>query len=89
VGVVDTNADPDLIDFPIAANDDAIRSIKVIVSQLTEAMYEAKSGLTQEMIEATVDKERTAEPSIYTSEEPASEESGTKTPGGPDTKETK
>ena len=92
VGIVDTNADPDLIDFPIAANDDAIRSIKVIVSQLTEAVYEAKSGLTQQMIEKAVDEERTAEPSVYTSEEPESrepEKPQTSPPGGPDTKETK
>jgi len=75
VGVVDTNADPDLIDFPIAANDDAIRSIKIIVGELVEAMYEAKSGLTQRMIEAAVDEERKVQPTVYTSEDPETEES--------------
>ncbi|MEM8953220.1 MAG: 30S ribosomal protein S2 [Verrucomicrobiota bacterium] len=38
VALVDTNADPDLIDYPIAGNDDAIRSIKMIVELLTEQM---------------------------------------------------
>ncbi|MEM7147249.1 MAG: 30S ribosomal protein S2 [Verrucomicrobiota bacterium] len=38
VALVDTNADPDLIDYPIAGNDDAIRSIKIIVEMLTEQM---------------------------------------------------
>lgn len=44
VGIVDTNADPDLIDFPIAANDDAIKSIKVITMELIEAIETARHG---------------------------------------------
>ena len=45
VGVVDTNADPDLVDYPIAANDDAIRSIRVILETLSNAISSAsKSG---------------------------------------------
>ena len=46
VAFVDTNADPDLIDYPIAANDDAIRSIRIILQKLIDpiivAMAEAK-----------------------------------------------
>jgi small subunit ribosomal protein S2 len=37
VGIVDTNANPDLIDYPIPANDDAVRSIEVILATLTSA----------------------------------------------------
>jgi len=44
VGIVDTNSDPDLIDFPIAANDDAIKSIRVITKELTEAIFTARHG---------------------------------------------
>lgn len=45
VGVVDTNADPDLVDYPIAANDDAIRSIRVILETLSNAISSSsKSG---------------------------------------------
>lgn len=42
VGIVDTNADPYLIDYPIPANDDAVGSIKLIVSYIIEAWVEGK-----------------------------------------------
>ncbi len=38
--IIDTNSDPDPIDYPIPGNDDAIRSIKVILSKLTDAILE-------------------------------------------------
>lgn len=37
IAIVDTNTDPDLIDYPIPANDDAVSSIKLIVSKIAEA----------------------------------------------------
>ena len=40
IAVIDTNSDPDPINFPIAANDDAIKSIKVITHQIAEAALE-------------------------------------------------
>ncbi len=42
IALVDTNCDPDEVDYPIPANDDAIRSIRVIAHLLSEAMLEAK-----------------------------------------------
>ncbi|MCS7064097.1 MAG: 30S ribosomal protein S2 [Methylacidiphilales bacterium] len=42
VGIVDTNADPDIIDYPIAGNDDAIRSIRAILQSLADAIIEGK-----------------------------------------------
>ncbi|MBI4999355.1 30S ribosomal protein S2, partial [Candidatus Gottesmanbacteria bacterium] len=42
VAIVDTNANPDLIDYPIPANDDAVGSIKLIVSYLADAYEEGK-----------------------------------------------
>lgn len=42
VAIVDTNSDPDLIDYPVAGNDDAIKSIKVITQQIADAILEAK-----------------------------------------------
>ncbi len=36
VALVDSNADPDMVDYPIAANDDAIRSIRVILQKLID-----------------------------------------------------
>jgi small subunit ribosomal protein S2 len=44
VALVDTNADPDLIDYPIAANDDAIRSIRIILQKLIDPMIVAMAG---------------------------------------------
>ncbi len=42
VGIVDTNADPDLVDYQIPANDDAVSSIKLIVSKIAQAYAEGK-----------------------------------------------
>jgi small subunit ribosomal protein S2 len=44
VSMLDTNCDPDVVDIPIPANDDAIRSIKLIVSRLADAIYEGRHG---------------------------------------------
>ncbi len=56
VALVDTNCDPDEIDFPIPGNDDAIRAIKLITSRLADAVRDgrgpAEKGLEQEMLEA-------------------------------------
>jgi len=43
IGIVDTNSDPDPIDFPIAGNDDAIKSIRVITRQVVDSAIEARS----------------------------------------------
>ena len=53
VAVVDTNCDPEEIDYPIPGNDDAIRAIRLITSRLADAIVEgrgeaAKAGLTVE-----------------------------------------
>jgi small subunit ribosomal protein S2 len=47
VGVTDTNADPDLIDFPIPGNDDAIRSIRVITAMVADAILEGRERLLE------------------------------------------
>ena len=44
VSLLDTNCDPDTVDIPIPANDDAIRSIKLIVGRLAAAIYEGRHG---------------------------------------------
>ncbi len=58
IGVVDTNCDPDEIDFPIPGNDDAIRAVKLIVAAMSQAIIEAKQGFIEEIEE---DKEITVE----------------------------
>ena len=42
VAIVDTNCDPERIDYPIAGNDDAIRSIRVILQKLVDSMVEGQ-----------------------------------------------
>lgn len=44
VGVVDTNCDPDEIDYVIPGNDDAIRAVKLLTSVMADAVVEAKQG---------------------------------------------
>ncbi|MCL5010441.1 MAG: 30S ribosomal protein S2 [Patescibacteria group bacterium] len=44
VGITDTNADPYLIDYPIAANDDALGSIKLIVDYIIDAWIEGRKN---------------------------------------------
>ncbi|MGL4498113.1 MAG: 30S ribosomal protein S2 [Planktothrix sp.] len=51
VSLLDTNCDPDLADIHIPANDDAIRSIKLIVGKLADAIYEGRHGQGAEMPE--------------------------------------
>jgi small subunit ribosomal protein S2 len=43
VAIVDTNCDPDLVDFPIAGNDDAIRSVRLILAAICQAITQAQA----------------------------------------------
>ena len=43
VAIVDTNADPELVDYPIAGNDDAIRAIRVVLQKLVDAIVSASN----------------------------------------------
>ncbi|PZO42478.1 MAG: 30S ribosomal protein S2 [Shackletoniella antarctica] len=44
ISLLDTNCDPDVVDVPIPGNDDAIRSIKLILGKLADAIYEGSHG---------------------------------------------
>jgi small subunit ribosomal protein S2 len=65
VSLLDTNCDPDSVDIGIPANDDAIRSIKLIVGKLADAIYEGRHGdiedieyeISTEEVEAYVEGE--------------------------------
>jgi small subunit ribosomal protein S2 len=43
ISILDTNCDPDLVDIPIPGNDDAVRSIKLILKSLTDSIINGKS----------------------------------------------
>lgn len=53
VAIVDTNCDPDEVDYPIPGNDDAIRAVKLIASKIADAVLEGRQGeqMSDEAIE--------------------------------------
>ena len=68
IGIVDTNCDPEEIDYVIPGNDDAIRAVKLIVSKMADAVIAANQGETaeeyadvaeDEAVEATEETEET------------------------------
>ena len=81
IGIVDTNSNPDDIDYVIPGNDDAIRSIRLFVEAIADAViegqaeYQGAPGGADEFVEVTADTaEESAEPSAEAAEEPAAEE---------------
>ena len=57
VGIVDTNCDPDDVDYIIPANDDAIRAVKLIASSMADAIIEGKQGESFDESEPTEEVE--------------------------------
>ncbi len=57
VAILDTNADPDEVDFPIPGNDDAIRSVKLITQTMADAVLEGKQGVQMDDEEAPADED--------------------------------
>lgn len=55
VGIVDTNCDPDEIDYVIPANDDAIRAVKLLTAKMADALLEAKQGEEEAPVEASAE----------------------------------
>src|SRR5699024_8394870 len=50
VAMVDTNCDPDEIDYVIPANDDAIRAVRLMTSKMADAVLEGQQGVSDEEI---------------------------------------
>ena len=71
VAIVDTNSDPDRVDFVIPGNDDAIKSIKLITTLLAEAVKEGRSGFLEsvEREEKRIEEELAREPKVGAEEE--------------------
>ena len=59
VGIVDTNCNPQDLDYPIPGNDDAIRAVKLIADVMANAVIEGKQG---ESFEPVTEQETTEEP---------------------------
>ncbi len=62
VAVVDTNCNPNGIDYPIPGNDDAIRAITLFTSIISDAVIEADKEIGLEVIESLQDEEESEEP---------------------------
>ena len=58
VAIVDTNCDPDDVDYVIPGNDDAIRAVKLIAAKIADAVIEGKQGeqMTDHAVDATIEK---------------------------------
>jgi small subunit ribosomal protein S2 len=54
VGIVDTNCDPDEIDYIIPANDDAIRAVRLLTGKMADALLESRQGEDEETTEEAV-----------------------------------
>ncbi len=62
VALIDTNSDPDKVDFPIPGNDDALKSIRLVISLLVDSILEGRKQFTisekaQEKIDAEIQEE--------------------------------
>ena len=62
VGLVDTNCNPELVDYVIPGNDDAIRAIKLIASIIANAVIEANEGITFSVEEESEEENKEAAP---------------------------
>ena len=58
-GIVDTNCDPEVLDFPIPGNDDAVRAVKVVLNALTNAIAETNGN---EIIDVITEDEKQETP---------------------------
>ncbi|MDI6785003.1 MAG: 30S ribosomal protein S2 [bacterium] len=64
VAIVDTNCNPDQITYVIPANDDAIRSVKLITSRIADAVLEGKAMLEKALIEEIAGEKTAEAPSV-------------------------
>ncbi len=66
IGIVDTNCDPDDVDYVIPGNDDAVRSVKVILGVLANAICEARN---LEMVDYVTEEDKKAKDEVKTMDE--------------------
>jgi len=71
VAIVDTNCDPDEVDYVIPGNDDAIRAVKLIAGKMADAVIEGKQGTQMEDVEASgAEQKPETEPELTDAENP-------------------
>lgn len=71
VAIVDTNCDPDLVDYPIAGNDDAIRSVRLILSTIVQSITQARAEYEAKYARRAKTEEPVPAPALETAPVPA------------------
>ncbi|MCG8430266.1 MAG: 30S ribosomal protein S2 [Candidatus Omnitrophica bacterium] len=94
VGLIDTNSNPDLVAYPVPGNDDATKSIRMIISSFAEAVIEGRKRFLSYLSQDGVNVQKEGQQDDAASGEPAADEPGTDKPEGaekaqgkPETKE--
>lgn len=59
--IVDTNCDPDLIDYPIPANDDAVKSIEIITKAIADAVIEGNAAAKEKQMDESAEMQEKME----------------------------
>src|SRR6185437_12891672 len=83
IAMVDTNCDPDLVDYVIPANDDAIRSVRLITSRIADAVIEGRTVQESAMASEPGLEDQYDEASYNFSDEEESEDSDTESDSSP------
>ncbi|MFH1540704.1 MAG: 30S ribosomal protein S2 [Elusimicrobiota bacterium] len=76
VAICDTNGDPDMVDYCIPGNDDAIKSISLLVSIIADAVIEGKAEIKSKEVHSSIEKQGTSAEEKFSSTEqiPTTEE---------------
>jgi small subunit ribosomal protein S2 len=73
VAIVDTNCDPDLVDYPIAGNDDAIRAVRMILNAIAGAITQARAEFESKASRSRKAEDQPVAPGATVTEAPAPE----------------
>jgi small subunit ribosomal protein S2 len=82
VAIVDTNCDPDVVDYVIPGNDDALRAIRLFTSRIADAVLEGRQAAEQERLEAEKIAAEKAAEELERAREQAAIEAGELVQGG-------
>jgi len=69
VALVDSNTDPDIVDFPIPANDDSLRTIQLIIGSIADSILEVKGENKDKKEDDSAEKEKSSHVSLKISKE--------------------
>ncbi len=83
VAIIDTNCDPDEVDFPIAGNDDAIRSVRMILSVIVQTITQARAEYEAKYARPKADQQPTTEVPVEIAPELAPEPTPPAEPASP------